>query len=269
MIRTMPGPISDDDAQRVGFEAFGVRIAVTAPPGPMSAGLKATFPPQRFTCDPGDATVDLKLDGRPQEASIIKQGELFAEGIPLETALEVLEREIRTEIALRAPDVIFVHAGVVADKDRALVLPGASYTGKTTLVAALAEAGATYFSDEYAVLDADGNVHPYARPLGIRINGVAGRHDATERGWSVGQHAVPVKAVVLTSFSDGASWSPQPLSKGAAILALLANTVPAQTRPEESLRAATQAVEGAVLQQGQRGDASRIAPLLLDALRRA
>jgi hypothetical protein len=269
MIGPVPERISGGDAVRVGFEAFGVRIAVEAPSGPLAGRLGGALPPQRSDCDPEDAGVSFALTGRPDEASILKQGELFAEAIPFDTALEVLEREIRIEIALRAPEVIFVHAGVVAKGDRALVLPGASFTGKTTLVAALADAGATYFSDEYAVLDADGNVHPYARPLGVRVNGVHQRHDAGQRGWDVGEHPVPVKAVVVATYSDGASWSPQPLSEGAAVLALLANTVPAQTRPAESLNAATRAVEGAVLQQGQRGDASRIAPVLLDVLRRA
>src|SRR4051794_20574153 len=48
------------------------------------------------------------------------------------------------------------------------VIPRVSHSGKTTLVAALVRAGATYYSDEYAVFDAQGSVHPYARPLGIR-----------------------------------------------------------------------------------------------------
>jgi hypothetical protein len=269
MIGAMPERIGGGDAVRVGFEAFGVHVCVEAPAGPLADGLTGALPPQRSESDPQGAAVSFALVGRAGEASVVKQGEPFTQAIPLDAALEVLEREIRIEIALRAPEVIFVHAGVVAAGDRALVLPGASFSGKTTLVAALADAGATYFSDEYAVLDADGNVHPYARPLGIRVNGVHQRHDAAERGWDVGEHPVPVKAVVVASYSDGATWNPQPLSKGAAVLALLANTVPAQTRPAESLNAATRAVEDAVLQQGQRGDASRIAPLLLDALRRA
>ena len=169
----------------------------------------------------------------------------------------------------RAPDAIFVHAGVVADGERGLVLPGASFAGKTTLVAALVRAGATYFSDEYAVLDPKGRVHPYPRPLGIRANGIARQHDAAALGGVVGEHAVPVAAVIVTTYRDGASWSPEPLSHGEAVLALLGNTVPAQSRPAESLHAATRAVEGAVLLQGERGDALGIAALMLDTLRRA
>ena len=63
---------------------------------------------------------------------------------------------------------LMMHAGVVAWKGKAIVLPGTSHAGKTTLVTALVEAGATYYSDEYAVLDAKGHVSPYARRLSLR-----------------------------------------------------------------------------------------------------
>ena len=35
----------------------------------------------------------------------------------------------------------------------------------------MVRAGATYYSDEYAVIDDTGLVHPFARPLGIREEG--------------------------------------------------------------------------------------------------
>jgi hypothetical protein len=59
-----------------------------------------------------------------------------------------------------------------------MVLPGKSFAGKTTLVAALVRAGAEYWSDEYAVLDANGDVHPYA---GCWRDQVAGVHDCGPR----------------------------------------------------------------------------------------
>ena len=60
-------------------------------------------------------------------------------------------------------------------------LPGHSFSGKSTLVAALVRAGAVYYSDEFAVLDPDGFVHPYAKALSLdvarqveELGGVAG-----------------------------------------------------------------------------------------------
>ncbi len=40
-----------------------------------------------------------------------------------------------------------------------------SFSGKTTLVRALVDAGAVYYSDEFAALDETGRVIPYARRL--------------------------------------------------------------------------------------------------------
>ena len=59
------------------------------------------------------------------------------------------------------------HAGVVALGGRGVVLPGTSGAGKTTLVAACAQAGLAVVSDEALVLAADGTVRPYARPLSL------------------------------------------------------------------------------------------------------
>lgn len=259
--------MSGENASSIGFEAFGVRVAVAAP-GALDDQVGAVLPPARRSCDPAGADVAFGLVDTPDGTAVAKDGELLTVGLPLDTALEVLEREVRTEVALRAPELIFVHAGVVAHDGRGLVLPGASFAGKTTLVAALVRAGATYFSDEYAVLDREGRVHPYARRLAVRENGGARLHDAADLGGVVGDGPVPVAAVVVTSYREGAAWEPAPLSHGEAVLALIENAVPAQSRPAEMLLAASRAVEGARLQHGERGDANRTAALLLDDLRR-
>ena len=46
-----------------------------------------------------------------------------------------------------------IHAGVVSNGERCLMLPGAPGSGKTTLTAALSAAGLQYFSDEFALLE--------------------------------------------------------------------------------------------------------------------
>src|SRR6266849_5894476 len=70
--------------------------------------------------------------------------------------LEAFESHVQLTVAEYAPRRIFVHAGVVGWKDRAILIPGMSYSGKTTLVDQLIRAGATYYSDEYAVVDPGG-----------------------------------------------------------------------------------------------------------------
>ena len=51
---------------------------------------------------------------------------------------------------------------------RAILVPGHSFQGKSTLVQAFVAAGALYFSDELALIDGAGQVHPYPRPMMLR-----------------------------------------------------------------------------------------------------
>ena len=72
-------------------------------------------------------------------------------------------------LALNAPSSqVYVHAAVASRAGKAVILPGRSGAGKTTLVTALALAGWTYLSDEVAALDLRRDlVHPYPRPLAL------------------------------------------------------------------------------------------------------
>lgn len=91
------------------------------------------------------------------------------------TAVDSVERVARSlvwhlnRLAVNAPtEDVLVHAGVAARGDLAVILPGESGAGKTTLVAALARAGWTYLSDEVAALDGRRQMlHPYPRPLAL------------------------------------------------------------------------------------------------------
>src|ERR1700692_1331443 len=85
--------------------------------------------------------------------------------------LEAFETELHLYTATESSDMTFLHAGVVGWQGRAILVPGRSFSGKTTLVRAMLRLGATYYSDEFAVVDNLGRVHPFARPLGIREEG--------------------------------------------------------------------------------------------------
>lgn len=189
----------------------------------------------------------------------------WLEHATLDVALGMLDAQIRIYVAAHARDRIFVHAGVVARGGRALVIPGESFSGKTTLVSALVQLGATYYSDEYAVLDGEGRVHPYPRRLSIRGDDGSASEERHAGGVAAAGSA-ELAAVVVTRYRPGAEWKPTRLSTGQGVLALLANTVPAQERPQESLRAVTRAVAGAIVLDGDRGEAESAAHSMLEAL---
>jgi hypothetical protein len=185
-------------------------------------------------------------------------------------AFAVLESELRQSLATRSRQRTFVHAGVVGWKGRAVVVPGRSRSGKTTLVAELVRAGATYLSDEFAVLDARGRVHPFAKPLSIRGAGGCDLHvrrpSAEELGGRSGREPLPVGLVVLASHRPGAEWRPETLTAGQAVIEMLAHTVPARLRPAASLVALERVAARATVVRGERGEAAELAPRLLQLL---
>src|SRR5208337_754927 len=186
----------------------------------------------------------------------------------LRYVLVCLENSLEIDIALRAPDRLFVHAGVVGWHGKAILIPGRSLAGKTELVAALLRAGATYYSDEFAVLDASGCVHPHPVRLGLRArNGRPGKRFAVEElGGHSGTQPLEVALVAVLKYRPGARWRPRALSPGKATLALLANTVCARTRPRFALDILRRVAERAVARRGARGEAEDVAAPLLEQL---
>jgi hypothetical protein len=158
-------------------------------------------------------------------------------------------------VAERAPQHLFVHAGVVGWQGRAVVMPGASFAGKTTLVESWLEAGATYYSDEFAVIDRDGRVHPFARPLGIRGGTVATsrRVPAAALGAEIGTAPLPVGLLIVTAYQAGAQWRPRRLTAARALLAMMRHTVAARGKPEHSMPLLKRAVFGRTALAGPRG----------------
>jgi hypothetical protein len=171
----------------------------------------------------------------------------------LDAVLGILESEIQLYLAEHARGRIFVHAGVVGWRGRAVVIPGRSMSGKSTLVDALVRAGGTYYSDEYAVLDARGRVHAHPTPPSPR-DGAPAREQPRPEAGATGP--LPVGLVVITRYRAGARWRPRPLSPGRAGIELLAHTVAARRRPAGALRALARALSGARVLKGIRGEAS-------------
>jgi hypothetical protein len=253
----------------LAFEAFGVRMWLGTNRPEARERLPAIVPPGSRPTPVAEAEHRLAIIGDEGGTYGVDVGGAWAiERAPLELALEILDSTVRARVAVNAAETVFVHAGVAAVDDRAIVIPGGSFTGKTTLVASLVRAGAVYYSDEFAALDSAGRVHPYAKPLSIRdADRLQKDHKVESLGGKAGETALPVGAIVVTTYRAGTQWRPRRLSSGEGALALLANTVPARERPEEAMRAVTRAVENAIVLEGDRGEASEVAPLLLDEFR--
>jgi hypothetical protein len=254
---------------QISFEAFGLEIRFCTNSPELLERVQPMLPPGSRRRPRSSKQVRLGLLEEDNDVYSIYRDAICTHDAPgREYALTILETQLSAYIGIESRDFVAVHAGVVADGNRAIVMPGRSYAGKTTLVRALVEAGAVYYSDEFAMLDETGRVHPYARQLSFRPpDGGSVDLSAEELGGVVGAEPLPVGMVILTRYRPGGVWQPRQLSAGAGVLAMLEHTIPTQNRPEQAMRVVRKAVDGAVALEGERGEADELAGVLLENLR--
>jgi hypothetical protein len=255
-------------ARNITFESFGVRVRVTGDTPEVIECIPSMLPPGARPCPSSTAEESFGvLAGEDGSYQFTRGDSPVTKGLDLEFALMLLDNQLRIYVGLQAPNRIFVHAGVVAHRGRAIVIPGLSFAGKTTLVLALVRAGAIYYSDEFAVIDERGLVHPYAKSLSVRDRDkVQSDHHVDRFGGTAGDEPLRIGAVVLTTYRAGAAWAPRRLTPGRGVLAMLANTLAVLKRSEEAVRIIRRAIDGAVVLEGERGEAVELAPRLLRAV---
>jgi hypothetical protein len=253
-------------SHQIAFEAFGVSARVCSNSPDVLAQVEPLMPPGWRPC-PSEAAPDQLGILREEDGtySIYKQTVRVSEGQGLGLSLVLLEGQLRGHVAFNSPDKTFIHSGAVARGGQAIIFPGQSFSGKTTLTAAMVRAGATYLSDEFAVLDEDGLVHPYPKRLSLRSEAGTSQVDthAHELGGEVADEPLPAGLAVLTSYRAGAEWRPRRLSSAQGALRLVEHAVQARTRPQVTIKAIKRALEPALILSGERGEAEDLADELL------
>lgn len=212
----------------------------------------------------GDVTFTLRRDGN--SLVLYMEQETLATHSKWTVLAERFEWALQNELGSRAPHGVFVHSGVVALGDRALLLPACSYSGKSTMTRALTKLGATYFSDEFAVIDRDGWVYPYRRAMTLRRESGGPDRRVLPANPTLSADRCRISLVVDCQYEKGARWAPQPLSQGEGLLSLFSNTVSAQLSPERDITWLTAAMKDARAYRTLRGDVRHSAPKLLAML---
>jgi hypothetical protein len=197
----------------------------------------------------------LLCDGRP----------LLRSSEPTEVA-DAFEDNLKWMVAERSPRRVFLRAGVVGWRDRAIVIAGGPGTGKRTLVRALVARGATYFSDDYAVLDG-GMVEPYPSRQHAPVFAThALSHWLDDVAPERSTGPVPVGVVLFAPHQPGAVFKPKLIPRGRALLEMFKHAVAAQRNPMQVLRALEAVSRRCNALEGVRGDARAVASYLLDRL---
>jgi hypothetical protein len=141
---------------------FG-RFAVAPDPVEEGRGLSTpSLPPQYSIVVDG-------FRGRTRYRLFFGSDEVIAAWEP-PNVLESLFSHVNMETCLQTGDYLLVHSGaVVSPAGLGVLLPGASGSGKTSLVTGLVQAGFGFLSDEAAAIDpVRGKVYPYPRAIALK-----------------------------------------------------------------------------------------------------
>src|ERR1700722_13695640 len=136
-------------SDRVVQETYGLGIGIYCDDHRLIDQLLACMPPNSILAHSAD--VDCLFSVRTKFADAVTErfklysdhGFLFATSDWTEM-LAQFESNVGIFVAENASDYVFVHAGCVSLNGKAILIPGRSYSGKSSLVAALLCAGATY-----------------------------------------------------------------------------------------------------------------------------
>ncbi len=187
----------------------------------------------------------------------------------VEAAARELESRLHHYVAASTEVAVFVHAGVVAWRGRAIVIPGSSHSGKSTLVAALVSRGASYYSDEYAVIDLQGQVHAFPRQLRLRPDILRQQIVSLPALRYAGPlHPLALGWVLDIRYNPLGTGRPSALTPGQTLLALLGNTVAVRRQSELTVRTLKAAIRQASGWQAERADAATAARDILQMIER-
>lgn len=260
------------------FSIYGSRIGIRVNDAATLQRLPKHLPPGcKFESSPSpfvNELYSLFISDTRQEAKMRRYNLLYrgsgrlARTLEVDKIFETLECDLHYAATYMAHHKICVYAGVVGWHGRAIVILGDSRSGKTTLVEALVRAGATYYSDEYAVFDSRGHVHPYPKLLSVWTKGGERleKYSVEAFGGRPGTKPLPVGLLVSTQYQPQARWRPRAVPAGQTALMLIDSAVAPHKRPDYALATLHRVASGALTIKGKRGEAQIVAEVLLNRL---
>lgn len=199
---------------------------------------------------------------------MVRDGKKIASGRHRRKFLKFFDSIVRVSIAEAAPELVFIHAGAVAWNGKGILLPADSFRGKSTLVTELVAAGATYYSDDFAIIDRNGNLLPFARNISMRTddgNFQPFEIDLSETTVRVGVDPVPIAAVLFTEYRKGSRFVPKQLSVGECMMELIKYALSFQHDPKRTLEFMDRMLKTpAIGLTGVRGEAKKTVKYLIE-----
>ena len=178
----------------------------------------------------------------------------FVVDLAAEDSLVRFESDFGLYVSEKLPGFVPVHAALIHVDDAVVIIPGSSGVGKSSLCVAAMDAGWEVWSDEYCLIDTTtGDVSGWPRPIRQRLEGGGVKRISHQGPTGPGSatHVLTLKYSAATDTLDL-----EPISPGQVAMDLMANTVCAQSRPEETFKATTALAKTVSGATGQRGEAA-------------
>ena len=241
------------------LHVLGLRIGLRADSEELWARLEALYPAwlDQDARGAAVATFDLTLDRSGGQCHVAEGGAPTPPPVSWDKAVVDLQYRIDALVVASLRGYAIAHAGVVMVGSTLVVFPGPSRSGKSVLVAHLVASGARYYSDELAVVDRDGRVHAYPRPLLLRSEDGRPYHapPPVARDADGLPPARPGAIVYLTYSPHSGPAGIHPVGKQRAMMELLKNTPQTWRTEPDLVRIFAKCLDSARVYAGRRGDA--------------
>ena len=253
------------------IEAFDCSVGVECNSPDVGHALDRYVFPSLPHTRPASLTPDILLSifRGPQDYRVHVNQKLAATVATINDVVLAAIKALDDTIVHRMRTLRAVHAGAVLIEGRALLIPGSTHAGKSSLVAELLRRGASHFSDEYALVDNLGLIHPYPRPLLLRNGGpLQSMVLPEELNASFAACPAPVGWILALDYVPDCKWDIRELSQGEAVMLLLRNTPHELAQSPEMIDFFIRVVADASSYEGTRGDAVGAADQILELIRR-
>lgn len=126
---------------------------------------------------PSDGGIDIDIVDGPNGLDVYRERVLFEHCRGIDALAPIVKSLVWMTAVRDHAFFLDIHAGVIGDGRRCILLPAAPGSGKSTLTASLAHAGLQYFSDEVALLSERLDVYPVPLAICVKAAGVAALAD--------------------------------------------------------------------------------------------
>jgi len=253
------------------FESYGVPVSIFASNDELlqmtiDIARKSLLGNLRTVVDPEAAHI-IRIGRVDGSITLDFDGEDVGKADSDYTFANYFDTRIRLLIAEFGVGRVFIHAGVVSWRGRAILLPGATHAGKSTLVTELIKRGADYMSDEYAVVDAEGSVYAYPRPISMRSTSMPATSwevPVNELNTRVPEGAIEPGLILFTRYQSNGVWAPEMLTTGKGVLQLIPHTVSIRVQPDFTLSVLSKLSTRGIVVESLRGEAENSSQMIID-----